>query len=249
MNKSVPPGLVILEAGRLPIRDAATLDSLVETIAAGQVVLLKSAVETHQALALRDSIVRWRNQEPIVSFSVNTNQPGINFHRIDADPEKSQLPHRFHQHGFGALQELDDVLAQSLLAIAQPMLALQNRLASSDLSFDLPEVRIKALQYPSGGGFLMRHTHPLEPQRVGLILAISRMGEDFSHGGTTFDTPLGIVDCSAWHDAGDLILFRYDLEHAVGPIDGNSNLDWASVGGRWTLVLELLSTHSRSEAA
>ncbi|HEX4937537.1 MAG TPA: hypothetical protein VFX11_02615 [Candidatus Kapabacteria bacterium] len=242
-------GLALFQSSLQQALQTDMLDTIAAHIRKGTVVILKNAIPAERALHLRDSIVAWRNQREVVSFSVNTNAPGINFHRIDAHPEKSQLPHIFHQHGFGQTNSLTPDFSSELLAVANPMLNLQNAVAHTRYSFSMPEVRIKALQYPCGGGFLMKHTHPIDPQGVGLILALSKSGSDFGKGGTTFVTPAGFVDTSAWHDAGDLILFRYDLEHAVGPVDSDSVLDWNSDKGRWTLVLELLSTHNRSEAA
>ena len=225
------------------------LDTIRRDVAAGKVVILQGAAELKRALELRDLVVAWRSRIEVVEFSVDTNIPDINFHRIDADPAKSQLPHRFHQHGFGAPDDLGETLKQSLLGIAKPMLALQNAIADTDYDLAMPEVRMKVLQYPRGGGFLAKHSHPIRPQGVGLILALSEIGKDFCYGGTTFGTPMGNVDTSKLQNAGDLILFRYDLEHAVKPIDDDVSLDWGADTGRWTLVLELITTHGRSEAA
>lgn len=241
-------GLALIQSSLQSAVNPDVLDSIVSCIHRGTVVILKNAVPAMQALHLRNEIVAWRKQQEVVSFSVNTNSPGINFHRIDAHPEKSQLPHIFHQHGFGDTSSLASAFSRDLAGIATSMLSLQNAVAGTHYQLSTPEVRIKALQYPRGGGFLQKHTHPLEPQRAGLILALSKCGVDFCQGGTSFVTPDGLVDTSGWHDAGDLILFRYDLEHAVGPVDSDVALDWDSEKGRWTLVLELLSTHSRSEA-
>lgn len=249
MIQSPTDGLVVIESSLEQALHQEFLDIIFSHIQAGAVVLLQGAVTAETALRLRDDIVSWRQKLDVISFSEDTNKPGLNFHRIDADPEKSQLPHIFHQHGFGALDALEGDLAQALLAIAGPMLALQNALAKTHFRLGMPEVRIKVLQYPRGGGFLMKHVHPIDPQGVGLILALSQAGTDFSTGGTTFVTPFGFVDTSPYQDAGDLILFRYDLEHAVSPVDVEAELEWTRKSGRWTLVLELLSTHRRSEAA
>lgn len=242
-------GLVLVHASLEALFGAEKLSFIAGQLQEGTVVIIKGAVNQEQTVALRDQIVAWRRTLDVVDFSVNANAPGLNFHRVDAHPEKSLLPHLFHQHGFGDLPHLEPVLASQLMQIATPMLKLQNAIAGTDYRFDMPEVRIKALQYPSGGGFLMKHTHPIEPQRVGLILGLSQNGVDFECGGTSFVTPQGPVDTGPWHDAGDLILFRYDLEHAVGPVDPDDTLNWDSGAGRWTLVLELLGTHRRSEAA
>lgn len=241
-------GLILLRTSLDDVFQGDMLTAIKRHIACGQVVIIKGAVDEKKALALRDLVCAWRCGRDVVAFSVNTNIPGINFHRMDADPARSRLPHRFHQHGFGAPRELGSDLQDALFNVALPMLRLQNAVAGTDYSLDMPDIRIKVLQYPQGGGFLENHAHPLEPQRVGLILGLSKAGEDYVTGGTTFLTPMGDVDTSHDHDAGDLILFRYDLEHSVTPVDENAELDWTKPGGRWSLVLELITTHARSEA-
>lgn len=249
MNEQPCPGLLLIDCPLAEASGSPRIETIKSAIKAGTVVILKHAVTAEAALQLKQNIVDWRQTQEVVSFAIDTNVPGLNFHRIDAHPEKSLLPHLFHQHGFGALDALPSALAGQLRCIADPMLTLQNAVAGTHYRLATPDVRIKALQYPVGGGFLMKHTHPIDPQGVGLILALSKAGVDYSHGGTTFVTPEGFVDTSPWHDAGDLILFRYDLEHAVGPVDQEREVEWTSAGGRWTLVLELLATHRRSEAA
>ncbi|MEW6688692.1 MAG: hypothetical protein AB1452_06315 [Pseudomonadota bacterium] len=249
MTESSLRGLVRIDTPLSQAMQEGVLAIISSHIRSGTVVLLKHAIPEPQVLALRDEIVAWRKQCEVVSFSVDTNVPGLNFHRIDAGSRKSAIPHVFHQHGFGDLSLLSEQLATRLLAIAGPMLTLQNAVARTGYTFGTPEIRIKALQYPSGGGFLENHKHPIEPQRVGLILALSKAGQDFRRGGTTFFAPSGLVDTGPYHDAGDLILFRYDLEHAVTPVDADASLDWNSHKGRWTLVLELISTSKRSKVA
>lgn len=248
MSDAVADGLVLRQFSLNDHWSVDWLAALRQDIASGQIVILKGAVEPGNARALRDMILAWRDNQPCVPFTVDTNGPGINFHRIDADPTKSQLPHRFHQHGFGAVSDLPADLRTAILKIAGRMLMLQNAVAQTEYHLDMPEVRVKVLQYPQGGGFLANHAHPLRPQQVGLILALAEAGTDYINGGTTFVTPRGTVDTGPQHNLGDLILFRYDLQHAVTPVDEDKPLSWAAPGGRWTLVLELLTTHARSEA-
>jgi hypothetical protein len=128
------------------------------------------------------------------------------------------------------------------------MLDLQNRVANTKFDLGLTGLRVKVLQYPCGGGYLSEHEHPLEPQRIGLIASLSRLGDDFVNGGTTFRTPFGFVDTNEYHDIGDIIIFRYDLAHAVRPVDEDKQIDWDSDSGKWSVVLELRETHAHSTA-
>ena len=62
-------------------------------------------------------------------------------------------------------------------------------------------------------------------------------GVDFHKGGTTFVTPEGLEESELNNDIGDITLFRYDLPHAVSPVDSNEPIDWNSDKGRWTMIL------------
>lgn len=223
------------------------LSSFRNLLKEGHVVLIKQAFPEERVITLRDEIFRWGCSTECVSFKADTNRSGFNFHRIDANPELARLPHRFHQYGFDDLSQLPVKLGHLLSQVGSSMLRLQNRMACTGHALQDGNLRIKALQYPRGAGFLKRHGHPLEPQRVGLILACSKKGDDYERGGTTFLTPFGEVDTAPHQDAGDLLMFRYDLRHGVNPIDADEALRWDRRDGRWTLVLELIQTYQQTE--
>ncbi|MBL6691033.1 MAG: hypothetical protein ISP91_11620 [Pseudomonadales bacterium] len=236
------PGLKIYKLNS----DLKRAQSLQHELLSGTVLLFKRVFQTQDARILRNLVMDWSREQPTLTFDKNANSQNLNFHRIDGSPEKSNLPHVFHQYGFGDIDAINNNLKLKLMEFVTPMLELQNLLAGTAYQIDDPNFRVKLLQYVCGGGFLAQHTHPLEPQRVGLICALSERGKDYDSGGTTFDTPSGKVDTGAFHSAGDIIAFRYDLPHEVLPTDPESAVDWTSTKGRWNLVLELLDTHTRS---
>lgn len=242
-------GLMLIKCGVEQVLETDRITEIRKVVEQGAVVVLKTAFSSDDVALLRDHVLSWRENIPNIGFDIDTNTPNINFHRIDSDPEKSKLPHIFHQHGFGDLNSLPKPLGCELEEIAGKMLDVQNAVAQTAFRLRDPEIRIKALQYPRGGGFLQQHGHPLLPQKVGLILSMAEMQKDFTGGGTVFLTSRGLVDTSKHHNMGDLILFRYDLIHAVTEIDSDEEIDWAKENGRWSLVLELISTHGRSEVS
>jgi hypothetical protein len=162
---------------------------------------------------------------------------------------KSAIPHVFRQYGFNTPARLADYVGRPTLWIADLVLGLQNNVAGTSFDISLTGMRVKVLHYPAGGGFLTEHQHPFAPQRVGLITSLARIGTDFNTGGgTSFRTPFGHVDTTAQHDIGDIILFRYDLPHAVTPVDEGREIDWRSEVGKWSFVLDLRETHGLSQA-
>lgn len=213
----------------------------------GRIVVIKGVFEPEMLLDFRRQLVSWWKSNPPFPHGKSPNTaPEINYHRIDDGVIKSVCPHIFHQFGFNSPNKLADEIGQPAQIIAESMKDLQNKVAGTDFDISLTELRLKILQYPAGGGFLAEHSHPLEPQRIGLITSLSQIGTDFAAGGTFFQTPFGRVDTLAHHDIGDIILFRYDLPHAVAAVDENQALDWNADTGKWSVVLELRETHALS---
>jgi hypothetical protein len=222
---------------------------LAALVAEGKVVILKGVLAPSAALALRRAATCWGQATPEYPHGQSPGStPALNYHRIDDGSVRSAIPHVFHQYGLGALDDLPDDFAEPAWLTADLMKELQNRIAKTNFDVSLTGLRVKLLHYPRGGGFLAEHVHPLEPQRVGLITSLSRLGADFKSGGTTFLTPFGLVDTTEHHDIGDVMIFRYDVAHAVTEVDNGSPIDWTSDSGRWSLVLELRSTHGQSHA-
>lgn len=224
--------------------DAALIDALGE----GRIVILKGAFPEDKMIALREAAMRWALEEPEFPDGRSPDEtPMQNYHRIDDGTHPSAFPHIFHQYGLNALDDLPAYFRDPAAAVTAVMTDLQNRVAQTNWDVSLEGLRTKILHYPRGGGFLTKHVHQLEPQRVGLILSLSRVGIDASDG-TTFETPDGTVDTSEHHDIGDVVLFRYDLPHAVEPVDPGVPVEWEADTGKWSFVLELRENFRRSRA-
>lgn len=223
------------------------LDEIINQVFEGHIVIIKGAFSSEMLLNFRQHLVSWWKNNPSFPHGKSpSSAPEINYHRIDDGLIKSVCPHIFHQFGFNNFEHLESFIGNSAQLIAESMKDLQNKIAGTRFDISLTDLRLKVLQYPSGGGFLAEHSHPLEPQRIGLILSLSQTGKDFTSGGTFFQTPFGRTDTFAHHDIGDIILFRYDLPHAVAVVDEGKEIDWNSDAGKWSVVLELRETHALS---
>jgi hypothetical protein len=224
--------------------DAALIDGLAE----GRIVILKGAFAPDEMIGLRDAAMRWAREEPEFPDGRSPDEtPMLNYHRFDDGTYPSSFPHVFHQYGLNALDDLPAYFRDPAATVTAVMTHLQNRVAQTGWDVSAQGLRTKILHYPRGGGFLTEHIHELEPQRVGLILSLSRVGVDASSGGTTFQTPAGTVDTSEHHDIGDVVMFRYDLRHAVAAVDPDASLDWNAATGKWSVVLELRENFRQSQ--
>lgn len=219
---------------------------LVSLIEAGNLVVLSKVFDPDSILQLRQAALDWAERIPTLPYDHNANAPRLNFHRRDGGGHPSLLPHRFHQYVFGDWDALDPEFSGRLQAVCRPLLALQNALAGTDYSLSTPNLRCKLINHPAGGGYLVKHTHPYRPQKVAFFLSLSRFGQDFSTGGTLFDTPWRTITLTDLFDIGNVVLFRYDLPHEVPPIDPVRPLDWSSPAGLWMLSMELVESYPNS---
>jgi hypothetical protein len=216
-------------------------------VSEGRIVLLRGVFSPSMMQEYRDGLMRWAKETETFPHGQSPSAfPDINYHRIDDGSIPGVCPHIFHQFGFNTIENLPAYISDLSLQIADTMRFVQNKVAGTDFPLSLTGLRLKVIHYPAGGGFLAKHTHPLEPQRIGLIASLSMLGRDVTAGAACFETPFGRVDTTKYHDIGDIVIFRYDLPHEVTGSDPDKVLNWESPAGKWSVVLELRETHGKS---
>lgn len=69
-----------------------------------------------------------------------------------------------------------------------------------------------------------------------MIVNLSAKGKDYKKGSNHFKIKNKEINLKKYKiGIGDLILFRYDINHSISEIDPEKNLTFDS-GGRWTLI-------------
>ena len=217
-------------------------------VASGEIVILKNAFNPEEMSEFRNKIVSWGKENAIFPHGESPSKyPDLNYHRIDDGSVPSVCPHLFHQYGFNSIDKLGPEYTPLFNKVTDRLVLIQNAIGGTSFEISLTELRLKVLQYPEGGGFLAEHKHPKEPQQIGLILSLSKKGVDFQQGAAVFTTPKGYVDTVDYHDMGDVVIFRYDLPHAVSQVNPEKKpIDWTMETGKWSVVLELRDTHGLS---
>lgn len=215
------------------------LDGVGKSVLDGHIVILKEVFTEELMDRCKATLLDW--QASNLATNPDRLKAGESWWRRDVNPP-SKTPHLFEtfclvfsddnskefgelKSVFGTMEELWEALLASF--------SLGNPVAEGQ------SLRPQAIHYPRGGGFFDWHVHDLAPQGIGLIVGLSKQGRDFATGGTLFRDCEGELDTSDLHDIGDVCLFRYDLEHAVGTVDPSRDLEWGATG-RWTLVLPVM---------
>ena len=206
----------------------------------GRIVVVKGVFRTQadELLALRRAVVEWGRTTP----PLPAPDPTANCHCLQAGVSVRQhTPHVYHAYDFNRISRLPEGLRSRLRRFYEPLNVLQNALTGNSARFeafeDAATLHPQLLHYPLGGGLFGRHVHPLEPQRIGMIVALSRRGVDFRRGGICFEIEARVVDVAPHHELGDIALFRFDIPHWVNPSPLDDNFDWDSEAGRWSMVL------------
>jgi hypothetical protein len=212
---------------------------LFDTVMTKGVALVRGCVAPGALADLRASVHAWGSRTPPLPAQTYVDE---NFHAIESGVSPLQkTPHCYHAYNFNQIRSVDDGIRAGLLEVFERLSVFQNQLTGQNGAFeanaDGRKQRPQIIHYPSGGGMFGRHSHPLEPQRIGLILGLSKRGQDFTSGGTGFEVDGQRYDTEDCHDIGDLILFRYDCPHWVTAVDQGVKFDPSLQRGRRTAIL------------
>ena len=116
--------------------------------------------------------------------------------------------------------------------------SLQTEISGDSLLNKNIKINPKIIQYPRGGGFFDWHIHKRYPQNYGLILNLSKKNNDYESGTTKFRIKKKIISFEKIMDQGDLIVFKYNIPHAVSKVDKDHDLTFDNKG-RWTFVMPI----------
>ncbi|QIP11674.1 hypothetical protein G8759_03010 [Spirosoma aureum] len=214
-------------------------DDVMRLVNEPNIVIVKTGIPAELLTKVIEGTRQWAAQTPLAegpdTFDNNQHKQRLHIAKIQ------QAPQLFHDHTFDAIVELESTFKQTLLSVFDPMRNFWNSLTGNEEAFGIrkgePYFHPQVTHYPLGGSFFGRHWHPLNPQKVGMILALNQYGKDYTSGGTGYVINNHIVETEGYHDLGDMILFRYDLPHWVSPSSFADRFNWDDPAGRWVSIL------------
>ncbi len=218
----------------------ANLHRVALDVLCGDIVVLKRAVNPSLVRSAVSELNHWAEIEP--QSKKHPRDCGGASHLISYLPARSES--RYIAHDFLIQPLYNAPIVSRVMPVFDVLRDIYNGLLGEKFDFGqdydgfsfLPQV----IQYPRGGGFFQEHFHPINPQKIGLVLAGSEYGSDFTIGGGRFRSHDGTwVSTEGSHQIGDVSLFRFDIGHDITPIDPEYPLDWSKTDGRWSFVLPL----------
>lgn len=213
------------------------------TVMTGDVGVIHNVISEADAARAVEAALAWSNIEPVFDTKDGTAvpEPQRNFHRIDNNPSLSKTQHIFHTFNLENVKAISGPTGAAMAGIFDSLVHVDNQLMGKrgNLSPSKEGVNFhpQIIHYPKGGGFFDRHTHPLDPQKIGLIASLTKKGEHFEKGGTLFWKDDEMIDAEPAQTIGSVTLFRFDLPHAVSKVDPDTPLEFGKRNGRWVAVL------------
>jgi hypothetical protein len=221
--------------------DTGISDSeLAQQIMDGQIIVLKNVFPSDEARLLRQLAFEWGSQQTPSSQADFYALKHFNHFCIERGVSGGQKTlHYYQSYNFSNFRDgLPPQLTSLLTTFCSCLRDLYNRITGHTADFKSePRLHPQVLYYPSGAGLFAKHTHLLEPQKIGTITLLSKFGLDFKSGGAGFEVEDDLVDLTPFQDVGDVALFRFDLPHWVSPVEIEEAVDRNSNRGRWTLTL------------
>ena len=213
-------------------------DKVMRLVNEPNIVIIKTGFSAETLHSVIDGTRAWAAKTPLAegadTFDNNQHKQRLHIAKIQ------QAPQLFHDHTFDAVLDLDDHFRQTLLTVFDPVRGFWNNLTGNNETFGVhkgqPYFHPQVTHYPLGGSFFGRHWHPLNPQKVGMILALNQYGQEYHSGGTGYVINNHIVETEGHQDVGDMILFRYDLPHWVSPSSFADRFSWDNPAGRWVSI-------------
>ena len=210
----------------------------------GDVGVIHNVISEADAARAVDAALAWSKIEPVFDTKGGTAAPAPlqNFHRVDNNPALSKTKHIFHTFNLENVKTISGAEGVAMSGIFETLVQVDNRLMGkrgnlAPTKDDGVNFHPQIIHYPKGGGFFDRHTHPLDPQKIGLIASLTKKNEHFDKGGTLFWKDEAEVDAEPAQTIGSVTLFRFDLPHAVSKVDPEAQLEFGKPNGRWVAVL------------
>jgi hypothetical protein len=224
---------------RALLNDDAVLQKAIDDIRAGDIYIVRNQFDAALLLEIREYLTGIGRGSLPNYAPIQAGAP--NFHRMNRADPRAYVQGCFHQFVFFPWNQ--DVF--DLFKLFAPVYHLKNRLsglpAERFLGIEPEEgctARLAFQVYPRGGGFLNRHSDPVDYHQLSVpILQMSAKGSDFSSGGLFVQMADGgdlmLDDVCA---PGDVVYFNASCAHGVKPIDPDAPLNWPSYAGRWMLL-------------
>jgi len=218
-------------------QDSKFVTSLVESLYAGDVYILKKVFPQDFMINLRNEVFKDGKKTPSEFYKMLEGCP--NFHRIiDATVAKNysfeSYKHSYYffpwnKDRFNLFEETNKRWSIiKILSGLKPDEYVKN--TPKDGVVD----RIQIVHYPSGTGKIETHSDPYLLQRVIISGFMTKRGRDYSTGGAYFvdkgDKKINIEDNV---EIGDFAIYFPTVYHGVTTVDESKKVDWNSKEGRW----------------
>lgn len=222
------------------LKEKTDFKSIYNCVMDGKVFIIENVFSSNYCQEIQQKLIEYRAKIK------SSNQDRLNSHssfvRRDVNPVNSNTKHTFDSYCISTFDVEKDYIYSCTFKIFEELKKIYLHITDNNFDFgknDLEQgFRPQIIHYPVGGGHFDYHSHPLNPQEIGLILNLSKPGEDYNTGSTVFKIDNQEVDIFKFHRQGYLAIFKYNLIHKVTEVDPGKIVDFKK--GRFSAILPVL---------
>ncbi|ABX12030.1 hypothetical protein [Nitrosopumilus maritimus] len=235
----------VLDRNRDECKLDKSIDEIKENILSKNLVIIKNLLSQKEAQEIREFSREFAKNNHDSCPEIDLNIP--NFHRIDNNPEKSQVKRINHLYCFFYWNSETNPIANYFkrqFRLRNLISGLKEDYALNNLDDDfisIPSIQ----QYPCGGGYMQEHKDPDIGQKLVIDTILSSAPKDYKKGGLFVrDENNEKLFVDNLVSPGDAIAFYPQISHGVDPIDPDSDIDWNRDDGRWMCFSTLTTLSS-----
>jgi len=221
--------------------DHKKIKSLVESLYAGDVFIVKNAFPKKFMVELKEKATTYFRNHPSSFHKMLEGSP--DFHRtIDISTGKNysfrvcKQSCYFYLWNDDPLKVFDEIYKR--WRVVKILMGLPFDAYEKNTPKDGVIDRVQVCRYPPKYGYLEAHSDPYLWQRLFYSGYMTKRGVDYQGGGFYLvDVNDQVLNIEDQIDVGDIGLGYATVVHGVAPVDIEKTLDWNSGDGRWFLSM------------
>ena len=220
---------------------------LILDMLAGDVVVLKNALDRKEALKIKTQLYEYGNITP--EQDLREDRPIPNYHvknqlKYKVKDGYNELAHSYYFYRWNT----DDLKLFSRINEVWDTVKIFNGLEVDQYKNNLPEDkiidRIQVLHYPMNSGEISCHCDKARWQKTNIGFNLTQIGKDYESGGAYFlDHNESEVHMEPQIEVGDAPIFLPSIFHGVQtPKSDKVIADWNASQGRWLLLAQTVQS-------
>tara|TARA_R110002012_G_C11537780_1_gene601148 strand:- start:184 stop:1086 length:903 start_codon:yes stop_codon:yes gene_type:complete len=228
-------------------KDKAT--QFVKDMLAGDVFVLKNALDKEEAIKIKKELYTWGNTTDEQELQEDSSIP--NHHIKETEVSRTKVKDGYDELAHSYLfyrWNKDTLKLYERITDVWDTIKIFNGLDVNEYKTNVPKDniidRIQVLHYSLNSGKISCHCDKARWQKTNIGFNLTQKGEDYDKGGAYFlNSDEKKVDMEQYIEVGDATIFLPSIFHGVDtPTSNKHKIDKSSSRGRWLLLAQTVQS-------